>query len=419
LLALVFAYLREPRRSLLPSIALGALALTIIHGSYMIFVCLLIGGYAVARIVTERRASFPDLRRVAAVFVALLVPFAAFVGWLVPVLRETASVRPDAAETARALERYAAALVVDGDSYRLGADTIVRGGVIAIVAFLVVPLFVLAMRRRHGALIVGGLLTMLAIALVPPLFTEFSELVSLSQARRLPAFLPLAFAVGGAVMMLARWRYVALGGAAILGALLVVFYGSGTDADWSAGWVVWFGLVGAIAALALGRWIGARGIGRDWLGTNRWAALVAAALLLPVAIDGLRQLEKEPPDPRALPAGLVEEVRRGVGVDEVVFADLETSYRLVAAAPIRVSAGPPAHVAQTTRNRPFERRQDVIQFFYRAGVGDEERLAVLERYEASWLVVDRRRGFPEQLVASFEPAVYDDGRYALLRLASS
>ena len=416
LLALVFAYLREPRRALLPALMLGALSLTIVHGSYMVFVCLLIGGYAAARLITERRESLPDLRRVATIFIALLVPFAAFLVWLAPVLRETASVRPDASEAERALERYAEALVVNGDWFRLSSDSVARGGVVAIVAFLALGVFVLAMRRRHAALVVGGALAMLAVALVPPIFTEFSELISLSQARRLPAFLPLAFALAGGALVFARWRERAVTPALVLSALLVVFYRSGTEVASSAGWAVWLGLAGALVALALGRWLARWVPASAWLGTEHWAVLIAAAVLAPVAIDGLRQLEREPPDPRALPAGLVDGVRRAVAPDEVVFADLETAYRLTAAAPIRVAAGPPAHVAQTTSNRPFERRRDVITFFYRRGVAGPERLAVLERYGATWLVVDRSRRFPEALVARLEPATYDDGRYALLRL---
>lgn len=420
-LALAFAYLRGPRRRfLLVPLALGALAVSIVHGSYMVFVCLLIGGYAAARLLTERRDVWPDFRRIGAVFVALLIPFAAFLGWLVPVLQETASVRPDADETARGLETYAGALVVGEDAFRLSADSIVRGGVVAIVAFLVIPLFALAARRRHAALILGGLVAMLAVALIPPLFTEFSELISLSQARRLPAFLPLAFAIGGAALLVSRWRHTAAAAALVLSAPLLVFYPSDPGSDWGAGWVVWFGLATAIVALVLGRAItcrlGARARSRE--GNELWAVLVALALLLPVAIEGLVGLEKEPPDPRALPPALIEEVRRGVAADEVVFADLESSYRLTAAALVHVAAGPPAHVAQTETNRPFERRRDVIRFFYRPGVGADERAQLLERYDADWLLVDRRRRFPEALVASLGPGFYDDGRFVLLRLSS-
>ena len=412
LLALVIAYLKDPQRRLLPAVALGALALTIVHASYMVFVCMIVLGYAVARLISERREARDDLARVAAVFVAFLVPFAAFLAWLLPVLRETAAVRPDATETARAIERYAEALVVSDDTFRLSADTIVRGGATAIVAFLLMPLFIFAVRRRSTALIVGGAFVLLAVALVPALFTQFSELISLSQARRLPTFLPLAFAVGGGALLLARARHYAVAGALALGVALVLIYPAGAEQARSAGWALWIGLAGIIAALLFGRHL-SRTLE---IGTNGWTTLIIAAFLIPVSVDALARIAKEPADPRALPPSLVEAVRQEVALDEVVFADLETSYRLAAAALVPIAAGPPAHVAQTTPNRPFERRQDVIQFFYRAGVDDAQRVELLEQYDATWLVVDRSRGFPEVLISQWPSVPYDDGRYVLLRV---
>ncbi len=415
LLALVFAYLREPRRQLLPSIALGALAVAIVHGSYMVFVCLLVLGYLLARLITERRDAGADLRRVGAVFVALILPFAAFLAWLLPVLRETAAVRPDALETARAIDRYANVLVVNDDTFRLSADTIVRGGVTAIVAFLLLPAFVLLVRRRSGALVVGGAFVLLVVALVPAIFTEFSELLSLSQARRLPAFLPLAFAVGGGALLVAKARQRGVAVALALGVVLVLLYPASGDRGYATGWAMWIGLAGIIVALAFGH----RLEQTPTLGTNGWAALVVAAFLVPVAVDGLARLGKESGDPRALPGGLIDAVREQVAFDEVVFADLETSYRLAAAAAVPIAAGPPAHVAQTTSNRPFERRQDVIDFFYRGGVDDADRRQLLEHYGATWLVVDRNRRFPEDLVARWATGYYDDGRYVLIRIPSA
>lgn len=412
LLALVFAYLRDPRRQLLPSIALAALAVSFIHGSYMVYVFLLLLGYALARLVSERGNVRADARSVLGVFIALLVPFAAFFAWVTPVLRETAAVRPDALETARAIDRYADALVVNGDVFRLSADTIVRGGPTAVAAFLVLPLIVFAVRRRSGAFVLGSTLLLLAVALIPPLFTQFSELISLSQARRLPAFLPLAFVVAGGAMLLARARHLAVAGALVLGAALVLVYPADGEPGSSTGWAMWVGLAGVILALAIGR-----RFAPTWRwGADAWAVAVVGAFLLPVAIDGLARLEKEPLDPRALPAALVEVVREEVAGGEVVFADLETSYRLAAAAPVPIAAGPPAHVAQTTPNRPFERRRDVIDFFYRSGVSDARRLAVLESYDATWLVVDRRRGYPETLISAWPDVLYEDGRYVLLRV---
>ena len=52
-------------------------------------------------------------------------------------------------------------------------------------------------RRRWAAYVLGGSLAVFAITLVPWLFTPFSDVVSLSQARRLAGFLPFAFALAG------------------------------------------------------------------------------------------------------------------------------------------------------------------------------------------------------------------------------
>ncbi len=43
---------------------------------------------------------------------------------------------------------------------------------------------------------------------------------------------------------------------------------------------------------------------------------------------------------------------------DVVYADLESSYRIAAFAPVYVCNAPPGHVADTKKNRPYERRDD-------------------------------------------------------------
>jgi hypothetical protein len=100
---------------------------------------------------------------------------------------------------------------------------------------------------------------------------------------------------------------------------------------------------------------------------------------------------------------LIEALREDVPKRAIVFSDLETSYRISAYAPVYVAAAPPAHVADTTANRPYARRLSVNRFF--AG-GD---IAIPERYGATWIVVDRTRFDtrpPWRLV-------YEDSRFAL------
>ncbi len=71
-----------------------------------------------------------------------------------------------------------------------------------------------------------------------------------------------------------------------------------------------------------------------------------------------------------------------------------------------MAAAPPAHVADTRANRPYERRRDVLAFF-RSGSLDIPR-----RYGARWLVVDRRRFRLRPRLRR----VYRDRRYELYRL---
>ena len=102
----------------------------------------------------------------------------------------------------------------------------------------------------------------------------------------------------------------------------------------------------------------------------------------------------------------------------VVFADLETSYRIAASAPVSIVAAPPAHVARTAANRPYERRADVVRFFFRDDISYLDKAQILARYRAEWLVVDRTRKVPRYLAYLPEP-VYEDDRYALYRLSRS
>jgi hypothetical protein len=90
----------------------------------------------------------------------------------------------------------------------------------------------------------------------------------------------------------------------------------------------------------------------------------------------------------------------------VVFSDLETSYRVAAYAPVYVAAAPPAHVADTEDNRPYVRREDVIEFFRTGNV------AIPRRYGAEWLIVDGKR-FDVQPDL---PVAYRDARFTLYRL---
>ena len=131
------------------------------------------------------------------------------------------------------------------------------------------------------------------------------------------------------------------------------------------------------------------------------------AFVLPVAVHGFAHWSpKSGRDPNALTPGLVRALRADVPKRAVVFSDLETSYRIAAYAPVLVAAAPPAHVADTRKNDPYGRVDDVKKFF-RTGS-----LAILRKYHAQWLVLDRSRPHPRPALTR----VYGDGRYVLYRL---
>jgi hypothetical protein len=103
------------------------------------------------------------------------------------------------------------------------------------------------------------------------------------------------------------------------------------------------------------------------------------------------------------PAPLLRALHPG----DVVFSDVETSYRLAAAAPVYVASASPAHVADTRSNRPYARARDTKAFLTSGDLG------IPRRYGARWIVLDRRRA----TVALPLRPVYAGPRYSLYRLS--
>ena len=417
LLALVFAYLRRGGRRTLVPLAAAALAVAVIHPTYLIFVAIPLAGFALLRLATSprRRETAVRLGWAAA---ALLLPAAAFFAWLYPVIASTASHAPTATEKARALAHYGGQLQVVGDGYRAAPEVITRAGPVVIAAFAVLPLVALWARRTWAAFAVAGSLVALAILLVPELFTRFSDLVSISQSRRLAQFLPVPFALAAAAVLSGRLRAAGVAAALGAGIALELLYSAETSHIVEEGgpvWPLWTAVVGAplglLAALVLGR--GRRPPPAE---ATAWAAAAALAFVLPVAVGGLASLNRaDEPDAAALTPSLVEELNV-LPDDAVVFAPVPTSYRVAAFAPVYVAATPPPHAADTDENRPYRRQRDVIRFFAPgSGLSDAERRDLLERYGADWLLVDRQVAYPRNFVRSFT-RTYADPRYALFRV---
>jgi hypothetical protein len=290
--------------------------------------------------------------------------------------------------------------------FRLAPRVLGRGGAVPVAALALVPLAALARRRRFAAFVLGGSVLVLGVLLVPSLFVPFSDAVSISQARRAAGFVPLAFAFAAGTALLASLaRWLVLPAALAAGVVLqrewpgdfgYVLHGGGPAV------VTWVAVIGGAAALAT-----AALLRRFELEESRGplVALAAALFVAPIAWHGLRSLD--PPRRGAeLPPGLVRALRQYVPKGDVVFGDPETSYLVAAAAPVYVAAAPPAHVADTKANRPRARERDAERFLRG---GD---LAIPRRYDAGWIVLDRRRS---DLRLRLRP-LWSNRRYGLYRL---
>ena len=90
-LALAIGAAARPSRGLLASAGAAGLALAVVHPTYAIFLWIPFAGFLVVRSLVVRSEAKP----IAAALAALVIPSAAFLAALLPVVRATASVAPD------------------------------------------------------------------------------------------------------------------------------------------------------------------------------------------------------------------------------------------------------------------------------------------------------------------------------------
>ena len=165
--------------------------------------------------------------------------------------------------------------------------------------------------------------------------------------------------------------------------------------------MTWFAVGGGVAALVVGLVFLKHKVPLERPELAAWAA---ALFVLPVAVHAAANWS--PSDARAaspLTPGLVQALREHVARGDVVYSDPQTSYEIAARVPVYIAVAPPGHVADTEKNRPYERRDEALRFFE---TGDVE---IPRRAGADWLVVDRKR-FD---VAPQLDSVYRDGRFTL------
>jgi hypothetical protein len=403
-IALFFRFVREPSWRIGVTLAAAGMGLAFVHPTNALFLALPFAGFALVRVLAAR----VDLRASAGALAAFGLPVVAVFAWLAPIVADTRSHSPDAVERARAIKNYATDLVVSSPtSYHLAPGLPARTGAIAVAALVLVPLAALAARRRWSAFVLGGTVLVLALELWPLVFPRFSDLVSLSQSRRAAGFVPFAFAfAGGAAVLTRALRVFVLPVALAAGIVLELEF----PGDFSkrlheggpplATWIALFGgLAGIVAAIVLARVHGT--FERD----GAVAGLAALLFVLPVAVYGFAHWDRGPQrDGSALTRGLVDFLRAKVPERSVVFADLETSYRISAYVPVYVAAAPPTHVADTKQNDPEARRADLLRFL------DTGSLAIPAKYGAGWIVLRRH-----QRIQPGASLVYRDDRFRVYR----
>jgi hypothetical protein len=410
--ALFFLFVRGPSRALALTLAAAAVDLSFIHPTYALFLALTLAAFVAARALLARGA---DLRLGLGALASFGAPMLLVFAWLRPIVDQTVAVSPGPGEVARGLNHYAGDLVVHSQtSFALAPEVIVRTGPVAVAALALAPLAVLARQRRWSALLLGATVAVLVLELWSPAFTRFSDAVSLSQARRAAGFVPLAVGFAGAAALLTRVsRPLALPVALAAGSALELAFpgdfGVRTPHN-GPGVVAWVALFGSIAALALGAALGpARGPRAALDRSLPLAAVAAAAFVLPIAVHGFSHWSAvEPRDPYALSPGLIHFLRVAPK-GKVVFADLETSYRISGFTPQYVVAVPPAHVANTKPNRIRARRLSVLHF------ARQPNIYIARRWGARWLVL--RRGEDVRAVEKQGTlVVYRDDRYVVFNL---
>jgi hypothetical protein len=301
-------------------------------------------------------------------------------------------------------------------SFRRAPDSITNqtGGAPSVAALVALPLALLGSRRRWGAFVLGGSVSVLAINLTPALFPRFAEVVSIPQSLRLVHFLPWSFALAGGAMVLSRLKQWGLILSAAAGLGLSLLYRAefriSSPIQHGAAWAVWFGLVAGTAALIAGRFVK----GREGGGSPAWVVAIAVAFIFPLMIRGLSNIEHR--NSRTFAPGLIQAVREDVPNRAVVLATPRISYRIQAYAPVYIVAAPARHSRgrATTTNRVTERLADVKRFFSN-NASNADRRRILKKYGVSWIIVDKAESggrYVKELLRRHRPN-YEDVRHAL------
>jgi hypothetical protein len=408
-LALAFSFIVEGDWRYLVPLVCASFALTAIHLTYTPFVLLVIGAFMLARILVVRGWEQLDTRA-AVTLASALAPFILFLPLVIPVARGSSDVSPSATKRQTELEHFHGIFTTAGRWVAMSLDAIAHGGPIVAAGFLAIPFAAFAARRLWSSLVLGASVGILAIVLTPPLFTALSDFLSVSQTRRLPLFLPLAVAIVGMASVLSRFRVGGVVAAGAAGTVLTILFDVDEPRYAGPGWVVVVGLAGGVLALVFAVVFASRG---PEIGV--WALASTTALVIPVALAVLPGLAAGSTASQLTP-GVIAAVREDVPLGAVVFSDPKTNFELAAYAPVYITSSPAGYVAPTRKNHVQARVKDAKAFLEEGSLSDAERTAILRRWGAGWVLVDKAEPYPRDFLSQLK-LVYQDGRYALYRVA--
>jgi hypothetical protein len=321
--------------------------------------------------------------------VLLVAPLAAYALWVLPLARDLAHrVGSGAVENAD-LDRYAGLgrIVRFHGLLMLDPRHLLLTGTLALVGLAVLPAAAFIGRER-GRAVLGAAAALLALALVPPLFTLLARVLTVSQGQRIGVLLAPALPLAaGAAGLAGRFgdRRRALPAAALAGGALAAL------ADRAPAWQTPLATAAAIGVAAAAV-VALRGVAARTV-DDRAAALALLALIAPTALVNAptlaRRVEHPPRQAWSLSPTAVRALRalpRGT----VVLADLPSSYLIPAYTDDLVYSAPLGNVANTRENDPA-RRIEVTRAILRPTLPEVERRRLVLGAGIEYLLVDRRR----------------------------
>lgn len=418
------------RRSARIALAAAVAVVVVLHNSYIVFLAIMLAGSAIAQLLAGGRGELREtLARLSVNSLIAGGVSGAGIAIMLPTIRQLNIVQVQGAGVSLEQQQANAPIGMRLGEYFIGtsqafhmrADLLVWYGGLSLLALCCIPITVLLGRTAIAQFVLGSTLAAQVAVLLAPICMPLVDAIGANQVRRISLAVPVVPAMTITLVLLAM----------------------GLDRLWTRGrsgrWLGYASALacsGVIAALTYRYWLQ---LIPDRSFLPLWPIYATAGVLLVLAVAGVASLATSrvrlpqllpQPSARALATALVivlvgcapAWVRWGVDVHrlvtvrtavatryvslkrlrmldeslakiptgDIVLADAKTANRLVALYPVYVTAEIPGHVADTARNRPYERVEQTDGFLARPS-SERLRLQRLLQLDARWLVLNHRR----------------------------